>query len=112
MYENAKSIRQKLQPVNPRKVETIKIEVEKMLKVGFIDPTALIDWVSNVVLVDKKQGMICVCIDFSDLKKSCLKGNYPTLFIDQIVNESTGNEMLSFMDGFDAYNQISIHPKD
>jgi len=36
MYENAKPIRQKLRPFNPRKVAVIKAEVKKLLKAGFI----------------------------------------------------------------------------
>ena len=68
-YENAKPVRQKLRPVNPRKAAAIKAEVEKLLKAGFIYPVPLIEWVSNPVLVDKKQGKIRVFIDFRDLNK-------------------------------------------
>jgi hypothetical protein len=62
--------------------------------------------------VDKKQGTIRVCIDFRDLNKACPKDNYPTPFIDQIIDECAGNEIFSFMDGFSGYNQISIRPED
>lgn len=57
-YENAKLVRQRLWSINPRKVAAIKVEVEKLLKVGFIYPVPLTDWVSNPVPVDKKQGTI------------------------------------------------------
>jgi hypothetical protein len=40
-YLDAKPIRQKLHPVNPRKETTIKAEVEKLLKEGFIYPIHL-----------------------------------------------------------------------
>jgi len=53
-YPNAKPIWKKLCPVNPRKVVTIKAKVEKFLNVGFIYPVALTEWVSNLILVDKK----------------------------------------------------------
>jgi hypothetical protein len=33
-------------------------------------------------------------------------------FIDQIIDDCTGHEALSFMDGFSGYNQIQIHPAD
>jgi hypothetical protein len=46
--------------INPRKATTIKVEVEKLLKVGFIYLVPLTEWVSNPVLVDKKQGTICL----------------------------------------------------
>jgi hypothetical protein len=39
-------------------------------------------------------------MDFLDLNKACPKGNFPTTFIDQIVDECVGCEVFSFMDGF------------
>ncbi len=81
-YENTKPIHQKFRPVNPRKVVAIKVEVEKLLKAGFIYLVPLADWVSNPILVDKKQGTIRVCINIRDLNKAFLKDNYPTPFID------------------------------
>ena len=104
MYENAKPVRQRLRSVNPRKEAAIKEEVEKLLKAGFIYPVPLTDWVSNLVPLDKKQGTIRVCIDFRDLNKACPKDNYPTPFIDQIIDECAGNEIFSFMDGFSGSN--------
>jgi hypothetical protein len=68
--------------------------------------------VSNPVLVNKKQGMIGICMDFHDLNKACLKDNFPTPFIDQIIDECEGCEALSFMDGFLGYNQIQIKLED
>jgi hypothetical protein len=46
------------------------------------------------------------------LNKACPKDNFPTPFIDQIVDECTGCEAFSFMDGFSGYNQIQIKPED
>jgi hypothetical protein len=86
-YPDAKPVRQKLRPVNPKKARAIKIEVEKLLKAGFIYPIHLTQWVSNPMPVNKKQGTIRVCTDFHDLNKACPKDNFPTPFIDQIIDE-------------------------
>jgi hypothetical protein len=96
-------VRQNLHLVNPQKSKMIKDEVEKLLKVGFIYRVQLTEWMSNPVLVNKKQGMICMCIDFHDLNKAYPKDNFPTPFIDQIVNECASCEVFSFMDGFLGY---------
>jgi hypothetical protein len=53
-YPDAKLVRQKLRLVNPRKAATIKVEVEKLLKVSFIYPIHLTQWVSNPVSDNKK----------------------------------------------------------
>jgi hypothetical protein len=46
------------------------------------------------------------------LNKACPKDNYPTPFINQIIDECAGCEAFSFMDGFSGYNQIQIKPED
>jgi hypothetical protein len=90
----------------------IKLEVEKLLKVGFIYSVDLTDWVSNLISVDKKQGTIRVCVDYRDINKACHKDNFPTSFVDQIVDDCAGSEIFSLMDGFSGYNQINIVPED
>jgi hypothetical protein len=107
-YSDTKPIWQRLRPVHPCKVATIKLEVEKLLKVGFIYHVALTDWVSNLVPIDKKQGTIHVCIDYRDINKACPKDIFPTPFIDQIVDDCAESEIFSLMDGFSRYNQINI----
>ena len=53
-YPDSRPIQKKLRPINSRKVEAVKAEVEKLLKVGFIYAIDLTKWVSNPVPVDKK----------------------------------------------------------
>jgi hypothetical protein len=103
-YPDAKLVQQKLRPVHPKKIAAIKEEVEKLLKSGFIYPIPLIEWVSNLVPVAKKQGTIRVYVDYRDLNKACPKDNYPTSFINQIIDNCAGSVIFSFMDGFSGYN--------
>ena len=85
-YPNAKPVRQRLCAVNPtmnpRKAPVIKAEIEKLLKDVFIYLVPLTEWVSNLVVGDKKKGTIEICIDFHDLNLACPKDNFPTPFID------------------------------
>jgi hypothetical protein len=101
---------QKKCPLHPSKVTAIKAEIDQLHVVGFIYPIAYTSWVSNLVSINKKQGTICVCIDFCDLNHACPKDNFPTPFNDQIIDDCADHEALSFMDGFSGYNQIQIHP--
>jgi hypothetical protein len=105
-------VRQKQRPLHPAKASAIKAEVDKLRTAGFIYPIAYTSWVSNPVPVDKKQGTIRVCTDFRDLNNACPKDNFPTPFIDHIIDDCAIHEALSFMDGFSGYNQIQIHPAD
>ena len=90
--------------MNPRKALGIKDEIEELLKSNFIYLVPLTEWVSNLVPVDKKQGTIHRCTDFRDLNHACPKDNFPTPFIDHILDEFLGSEVFSFMDGFSRYN--------
>ena len=60
----------------------------------------------------KKQGTIRVCVDYWDVNLASPKDNYPTPFIDQIIDECVNCEIFSFVDGFSSYNQINIRPGD
>ena len=110
-YPDAKMVRQKLRPINPRKATAIKAKVKKLLKVYFIYPVHLTQWMSKPVPVNKKQGTIHVCMDFHDLNKACPKDNFPTPFIDQIVDECIGCEVFSFLDGFRDITRFRSNPK-
>jgi hypothetical protein len=45
-------------------------------------------------------------MDFRDLNKYYPKDNFPTHFIDHIIDECEGSEIVYFMDGFSYYNKI------
>jgi hypothetical protein len=111
-YPDTKPVQQRLLPVHLCKAATIKLKVEKLLKANFVYPVALTDWVSNLVPVTEKQVMIHVCVDYRDINKACPKDNYPTPFVDQIIDNCAESEIFSLMDGFYGYNQINISPAD
>ena len=58
------------------------------------------DWLANVVLVKKANEKWHMCIDFIDLNKVCSKDSCLLLWIDQLVDVTSGYELLSFMDAF------------
>ena len=105
-------VRHKQRPIHPSKLPAVKAEIEKLRTAGFIYPIAYTTWVSNPVPVNKKQGTIRVCTDFRDFNRACPKDNFPTPFIDQLIDACAGHEVLSFMDGFFGYNQIQIRKED
>ena len=70
------------------------------------------EWLANVVLIKKANGKWRLCIDFTEISKACPKDSFPSSRIDLIVDATTGHELLSFMDAFSGYNQISMDPDD
>lgn len=67
-----------------------------------------LEWPNNMVLVKKTNGMWQICIIFIDLNKAYLMDSYPRPWIDQLMDTTTGHELLSLKDTFFEYNQISI----
>ena len=72
-----KSVKQKPMRMNKERSLAISDEVDRLLQVGFIRETFYLDWLSNPVLVKKKNGKLRVCIDFTSLNKACPKDNFP-----------------------------------
>ena len=82
------------------------------LEAGFIRESQYTEWTSNVVLVKKPNGTWRMCVDFMDLNKACPKDSYPLPKVDELVDATARNALLSFMDAFSEYNQISLCPDD
>ena len=53
-----------------------------------------------------------MCVDFTDLNKICPKDSFPLPRIDQLVDSTSGHELLTFMDAFSGYNQIKMAEED
>ena len=90
----------------------VKEEIEKLLKAKFIRPTRYAQWLANIVPVVKKNGKLCVCIDFRDLNAATPKDVYVMPIADMLIDAAAGNELLSLVDGFSGYNQIMIDEED
>ncbi|GAU22037.1 hypothetical protein TSUD_309410 [Trifolium subterraneum] len=69
-------------------------------------------WLSNVVLVKKSNGKWRMCVDYTDLNRACPKDAYPLPCIDRLVDNSSGFKLLSFLDAYSWYNQISMAVAD
>jgi hypothetical protein len=91
----------------------VKEEVDRLLQAGFIQPCRYVDWVSNIVPVEKKNmGKIQICVDFRNLNRATPKDEYPMPFADLWMDSASGNKVISFLDSNVGYNQIFIVKED
>ena len=90
----------------------IREEVARLLRNGVIREVQYPEWLANVVLVKKVNGTWRMCIDFTDLNRTCPKDCFPLPKIDQLVDSTAGHQLLSFMDAYSGYNQIRMNPRD
>uniref|UniRef100_A0A2N9EBE5 Reverse transcriptase domain-containing protein n=1 Tax=Fagus sylvatica TaxID=28930 RepID=A0A2N9EBE5_FAGSY len=69
-------------------------------------------WLSNTVVVKKKNGKWRVCVDFTNLNQACPKDPFPLPKIDQLVDATVGQNRMSFLDAFQGYHQIALSIED
>ena len=107
-----KPIKQKRRSFAPERQKAINEEVNKLLQAGAIREVEYPEWLANVVLVKKANGKWRLCSKFTDINRACPKDSFPLPRIDLIVDATAGHELLSFMDAFSGYNQISMDLDD
>ena len=107
-----KPVKQKRRSLAPKRQKAINEEVNKLLQVDAIREVEYPKWLAKVVLVKKSNGKWRLCINFTDIKRACPKDSFPLPRINLIVDATTGHELLSIMDAFSGYNQISMDPND
>jgi hypothetical protein len=65
-----------------------------------------------MVVQEKKQGGIRICVDLKKLNNAFLHDPFPTPFTDDIFETVGGQKAYSFTDGFSGYHHIIIAQKD
>jgi alpha-N-acetylglucosamine transferase len=53
-----------------------------------------------------------MCIDYTDLNKHCPKDPFGLPCIDEVIDSTAGYELLSFLDCYSSYHQISLREED
>ncbi|KAI5313592.1 hypothetical protein L3X38_042768 [Prunus dulcis] len=97
----------------PERVSIIEVEIDKLRVVGFIEEVSYLERLAKVVLVAKKiQDKWRLCMHYTNLNNACLKYNFSLLRIDQLLESTSDNQLLSFMGAYSGYNQIMMHEDD
>ena len=53
-----------------------------------------------------------MCVDFTDLNKTCPKDHFRMPKIDQLANVTYRHPRMSFLNAFQGYHQITLAPED
>jgi hypothetical protein len=85
----------------------VKEEVDRLLQAMFIQPCRYANWVSKIIPIEKKNtGKVWICVDFRNLNRATPKNEYPMLVNNLLIDSTSGNKVISFLDGNAGYNQI------
>jgi hypothetical protein len=108
----AKPVKQRPYRLNLKYKEKVKIELDRMMEAGIIEPVEKSEWISPMVMQDKKTGEIRICVDLGKLNDAFLHDPFPTPFTNEVLDKVGGQEVYSFTDGFSGYHQIRIAKED
>jgi hypothetical protein len=109
----AKPVKQPLRRFDEPKRKAIASELYRLENAGFIREIKMSTWVSNSVIVPKKNTDVQrVCVDYTSLNKHYPKDPFPLPRIDQIIDSTAGCTRLSFLDAYSGYNQIKLKKED
>jgi hypothetical protein len=93
--------------------DAIKKELTKLLAAGFIREVFHPEWLTNPVLVHKKNSNEWrMCVDYTDLNKHYPKDPFGLPRIDQVIDSTAGCDLLCFLDCYSGYHQIAIKEED
>jgi hypothetical protein len=109
---NTKPIKQSRYRMNLNYAAKVKEKIDKLLKAGFIYPIDRAGWLSPIVIVQKKDEKLRVCVDYRKLNETTKSDPFPLSFTEEILETVAGHEILSLLDGFSGYNQVRVAPED
>src|SRR5207237_10829640 len=106
--EREKPVKQRLRRFAQDRKEAIRYELTKLTVTNFVKEVYHPDWLANLVLVKKKNGKWHMCVDYTDLNKTCPKDPFGLPHIDQVMDSTAGSELLCFLDAYLGYHQVSV----
>ena len=97
--------------MSPQQEEEVNRQVEQMVKDGVARPSNS-PWVSNVILVKKKDNMTQFVVDYRQVNDLTVKDSYPMPNIREIIDKMRGAKYFSKMDMASAYWAVPIREED
>ena len=97
--------------VSPPQQEEIMAQVNELVEKGMVQPSSS-PFCSLVLLVQKKDGPYCMCVEYSALNKNTIKNHFPIPRIEDLFDRIQGSSYFSRIDLKIGYHQIRIVPED
>jgi len=90
--------------------ESVKMEIEDMLKHGIIEPSTS-EWSAPIVVVQKKDKSLRICVDYRRLNSLSEMDAYPMPRIDEVIDRLGAASFISTMDLNRGYWQVPLSPE-
>ncbi|MCO5610524.1 hypothetical protein L7F22_064763 [Adiantum nelumboides] len=97
--------------VSQAQQEEIMRQVNELVEKGTVRPSSS-PFCSPVLLVHKKDGTYCMCVDYRALNKITIKNKLPVLRIEDLFDKLQGSTYFNRIDLKSGYHQIRIVNED
>lgn len=88
--------------------QDINTEIDRILKLGIIEPAKIPGWLNPIIAVRKSNGGVRLCLDARKLNACTTKNAYPQQNLNRILERVKGCKYTTTIDLKDAYYQIKI----
>lgn len=98
-------------PLNPIQAEELKKFIHENLGKGFIQHSKS-PCGAPVLFAKKKDGTLCMCVDYRALNKITIKNKYPLPLINDLIDRVKGCTIFSKIDLRAGYNNVRVADED
>ncbi|GKC96265.1 hypothetical protein Tco_1161707 [Tanacetum coccineum] len=95
----------------PSEMQELSDQLQELQDKGFIRPSHS-PWGAPMLFVKKKDGSLCMCIDYRELNKLTVNNRYPLPRIDDLFDQLQGSRFFSKIDLRSGYHQLRVHEDD
>ena len=92
-------------------LKELKLQLQELLEKGFIC-LSVSPWGALVLFVQKKDGILRLCVDYRELKKMIVRNKYPLPRIDDLFNQLKGSGIFLKIGLHFGYHQLWIKVVD
>ena len=112
LKENATPVVQPPSRVPHAIKQRLKEELDKMENTGVIDKvTTPTDWVNSLVVVEKENGKLRICLDPRDLNAAIKRPHYPMPTLEDALAKLISAKYFSKLDACSGYWQLKLDDK-
>ena len=104
-------IRQAARQIPLPRHNTVHQLLDEMSTKGIIPPSKS-PWASPIFLVKKKDGTICICIDYRKVNSLTVKDVYPLPRVDDTLKALAGSVWFTTLDLKSGYWQVEVSQED
>ena len=107
--KNAKPVVHPVRKISLALIPKLDKELDTMLADGIVMPVEeLTDWVNSLVVREKPNGSLRVCLDPKDLNKAIRREHYPVATVDSVTTKLHGSTLFSRLDAKSAYWNVEL----